>query len=484
MFRLLQRRRRARDVLDTVLLEWTPSDPFTVRDLLNGGIATFGRSGSAKTSSSGKAIGRAVIGYRNSGGLILAAKPEDVAMWQALFADCGRQRDLIVFGSLEDKWRFNFLDFVSRNGGHTREITSCIRTIGETLRSGDGKGQGEDGDFWEQQQDRLIYNAVEVVKLATGNIAAPDLQRFISSAAHGPQQISSDEWQAGFHNQCLKKAFARRKSAIEEHDYQLAVDYWLAEFPQMADKTRSSILAGVMGVLHVFNTGIVRELVSTATNVTPNDMFEGKWILVNMAPAAWGDIGKFINAGWKYLTQRANLRRHVDAGSRINVIWCDEAQQFVSSFDAHYLAQCRSHLGCMVYLTQSLHSYYSALKGEAGRHQADALLSNFHHKLFHALGDAQTAEWAATLVGRSLQTFVGGSSQDDGDLFASMSGQNSYTGSFSEHYEQILQNNSFLTGLRTGGPDCGFLADAILIRSGMPFSSGDSFLHCTFSQRA
>ncbi|MFN4261932.1 MAG: TraM recognition domain-containing protein [Gemmataceae bacterium] len=101
----------------------------------------------------------------------------------------------------------------------------------------------------------------------------------------------------------------------------------------------------------------------------------------------------------------------------INVIWCDEAQQFVNSHDAHYLAQCRSHKGCMLFLTQSLHSYYSALKGETGRHQADALLTKFHHKLFHALGDEQTAAWASGLIGKSLQTFVGGSAAPQEGLF-------------------------------------------------------------------
>jgi type IV secretory pathway TraG/TraD family ATPase VirD4 len=217
--------------------------------------------------------------------------------------------------------------------------------------------------------------------------------------------------------------------------------------------------------------------------VTPADLFNGKWVLVNLPPAEWGDIGSFINAGWKYLTQRANLRRHVNDASRVNVIWCDEAQQFVNSFDSHYLAQCRSHSGCMVYLTQSLHSYYSALKGESGRHQADALLSNFHHKLFHALGDVQTAEWASSLIGKSLQTFIGGSSHDGGDMFDTMFGRTNYTGNFSEHYEQILQNNAFLSGLRTGGPANNFLADAILVRSGEPFSSGLSYLPCTFSQK-
>jgi type IV secretory pathway TraG/TraD family ATPase VirD4 len=470
-------------VLETVLLDWTRSDPFTVRDLLNGGIAIFGRSGSGKTSSSGKVIGRSLIEYPRSGGLILGAKNSDVPMWQEIFSGCGRHRDLIVFGSLKDKWRFNFLDFVCQTGGHTREVTRCIRTIGETLHTGDGGGHGEDGAFWEQQQERLIYNAVEIVKLARGRISAPEMQRFITSAAYSPQQLSSEQWQEGFHNQCLKAAFSRRKSAIESHDHQLATDYWLGEFPQMADKTRSSILAGVMAVLHVFNTGIVRELVSTSTTVTPNDMFNGKWVLVNMPPASYGDNGTFVNAGFKYLTQLANLRRQVGPGSCINVIWADEAQQFVNKFDAHYLAQCRSRMGCVIFLTQSLASYYGALKGEGGRHQADALLSNFNHKLLHALGDVQTAEWAASLVGRSLQTFVGGSTQDQGDMFDSMFGRSSYTGNFSEHYEQILQNNAFLSGLRTGGPDNGFLADAILVRSGMPFSNGASFIPCTFSQK-
>ena len=68
-------------------------------------------------------------------------------------------------------------------------------------------------------------------------------------------------------------------------------------------------------------------------------------------------------------------------------------------------------------------------------------------------------------------------------MFDSMFGRSSYTGNFSEHFEQILQNNAFLSGLRTGGPDNGFLADAILVRSGMPFSNGASFLPCTFTQK-
>jgi hypothetical protein len=62
-------------VLDTVLFNWTRQDPFTVRDLINGGVTIFGRVGSGKTSSSGKLLAKSIVGCAKSSGLILAAKP-------------------------------------------------------------------------------------------------------------------------------------------------------------------------------------------------------------------------------------------------------------------------------------------------------------------------------------------------------------------------------------------------------------------------
>jgi len=119
-----------KDALDTALLYWNDSDVFTVRDLLSGGVAIFGRTGSGKTSSSGKALARAIIGYGNSGGLILAAKPEDTDMWRRIFADAGRTDDLLIF-SPDNPLRFNFLAYEMQAGGHTRNITRCITTIGD-----------------------------------------------------------------------------------------------------------------------------------------------------------------------------------------------------------------------------------------------------------------------------------------------------------------------------------------------------------------
>lgn len=474
--------RQVKEPLDTALLHWTVANPFTVRDLLNGGVCITGRSGSGKTSSSGREFAQAILCYPKTGGLILAAKPEDLFMWQAWFEKAGRSEDLIVFAP-DSPNRFNFLGYMVAMGGHTRDVTRCITVIGETMRASDTKG-GESADFWEREQERMIYNAVEIVRLATGSVSAPEIQRFITSAPMSPDQLASSRWRAGYCNQCLAEGFEKSKTAVASHDYHLAADYWLGEFPAMAEKTRSSIMTGVMGILHVFNTGVVRELVSTTTNVSPDDLLAGKWVIVNMAPAEWGDMGALVAAGWKYLVQRRVLRRRTQADDNVVVIWADEYAQFVNNYDAHYLAQCRSHKGCMVVLTQSLHSYYMTMKGEAGRHQADALLTNFSTKVFHALGDVQTSEWASGLIGKGREVFVGTSLAPMQDMWEEMMGRSRVSSNSSEHYEFMLKPNLLMNGLRTGGMANNLICDAVVMRSGEAFSDGRNWLWREFSQRS
>lgn len=414
-----------------------------------------------------------------TGGLVLAAKPGDLRMWQGLARRVGRSADMMVF-SPEHPLRFNFIADEMKRGGSTRSITQLITTIGESLRSADSDGR-EDGNFWQMAQQRTIHTTVEVVKHATGSVSAPDLQQFIATAATSGDMLSMTSWVEGFHHQCLKKATAKSLTAIEEHDLGLAFDFWIKEFPFMADKTRSSILAGVMNILHTFNTGLVRELVSGETNVSPDDLLKGNWLLVNMPPAAYGDEGLLVAAGWKYLLQRAVLRRDPKPGDAPVGIWCDEFHLFCNRFDSAYLAQCRSHMGFMCALTQGVSSLYGQLRGEAGKHQADALLGNFAHAIVHAC-DPVTAGWASSKLGKSLQTFVGSSLAPPKDLWQDMIGRQHVTANASEHYSEVLQPNAFMNGLRTGGPECGNVCDAIVIRTGMPFSTGHNWLWVPFTQ--
>lgn len=466
--------------LDTVLLHWTPRDPFTVRDFVNGGIAVLGRTGSGKTSSSGMLLAESIVRFPRSGGLILGSKPEDRAMWEAIFTKAGRSADLFVFGP-ERSLRFNFLNYAQQLSDEPRNIVHCLQTLGEGLRSSDNQPTGDQAKFWKLQDDRLLYCAVVILKQALGQVTAPDLQRFIAEAATSPEQISDPQWVAGIHSQWLEAANQAPKSEIETHDFELAVEYWLG-FHKIAEKTRSCIVASVFGILHVLNTGVVRSLTSGETNITPEDMFQGKWVFVDMSPAAWGVAGNLVANGWKYLTQRAVLKRAAGENDFINVIWTDEAHLFVNSHDATYLAQCRSHRGCMVMLSQSLSGFYSAMPGEVGEHQTLSLLAGFSHTIVHAT-DPISAEWAAGKLGKQRETFFGGSLQPSGDFYDELFGPSRITGSYSDHYEPVLQERVFMNGLRTGGRANDFICDAIVIRSGEPFANGANWLWREFSQK-
>jgi hypothetical protein len=455
--------------------------PFMVSDVLTN-LVIFGATGSGKTNFSGWYVANAIVRHLAGAGtlLILASKPDDLPYWRRIFASAGRNDDLIIFGS-DTPWRFNPLQYMVSKGADAREITDFLLTVGERLEGG-GEG-GSSGDAkWFAAQNRLwLYNAVVVVKIATGTVTATDLLHFISTAASSPAQLSDPDWQRGRHNQLLKCAFEKAKSAIDTKDCELATEQWLSQWTTLGDKTRGSILAGMNAILHTANTGIVRAMLSEGTNCSPDTMLErGKSVLVNFPTSDSGPTGRFICGAWKFCTQWQVLRRKPDARRFFNVIWCDEFQESYTSFDPRYLARCRSFRGCMVCLTQSIHALYGSLSGENGKSQANALLANFRYKLAHSLADHETAEMFSNLLGKSLQTFVGGSSGQQRDMFDDFFGNSTYTGNFSEHYEQILHANVFMGGLRTGRDG---VSDAILIRSGEPFPNGTNYLKCTFTRK-
>lgn len=105
---IIANRRRVRGSgkdLDRVLYRWTRPDRFTVRDLLNGGLLIFGITGAGKSSSSGKQIARALVRDRNTWGLILAAKPEELSQWQRIFAESRQSKRLLVIDAEQSPLR-------------------------------------------------------------------------------------------------------------------------------------------------------------------------------------------------------------------------------------------------------------------------------------------------------------------------------------------------------------------------------------------
>jgi TraM recognition site of TraD and TraG len=463
--------------LDGALLKWTPHDTFTKRDLLRS-ICVQGASGSGKTNFIGYRIAKALVGDGGIGGLILASKPvEDVQFWQDIFKAAGRTNDLLVFGPGRDL-RFNVLDQELKSGADSRELASFIMTLGETLHRGEA-GTQQTEQFFQQQSARMLQLAIEPVRLATGKLSPVELQRFITGAATAPEQLGTSAWQAGFHNRVLEAAYNALKTPIEAADFEQVLAYWLGEIPSLNDRTRSSISTQVQGILHVLCNGIVRDLMAQTTDVSPAIMDQGKWVLVDMPISRYGASGAMVNGIWHLATQRHILRRYAADKSKATVIWIDEFQNHLNSFDPQFLAECRSHGGCMVVLTQSLHSYYAALSGDhAAEHAANALLTNFAHRIFCSLGDAKSAEWASGLLGQRLETMIGGSMAPEESMWDTLMGQTKFTGSFNQTYQPVLQPGVFMHGMRTGS---GGVADAIIVRPER-FSNGQNFLQVAFKR--
>jgi hypothetical protein len=138
----------------------------------------------------------------------------------------------------------------------------------------------------------------------------------------------------------------------------------------------------------------------------------------------------------------------------------------------------------MVYLTQSLASYREMIPDDKSDAVVNSMLANFSTKAFFALGDHDTAEWAANIVGKELQTFHGGSIGEGAfEPFSLAPQQRNFNSSFNSSYEYLLQPGQFMNGLRTGAKENRYQVDAILVRSGVCFSNGLPVMQVTFDQR-
>jgi type IV secretory pathway TraG/TraD family ATPase VirD4 len=185
--------------------------------------------------------------------------------------------------------------------------------------------------------------------------------------------------------------------------------------------------------------------------------------------------GRVANLAWKYCFQVAVLRRMQPKGAFLRPVflWADEAQNFISDFDAEYQAVARSAGGCTVYLTQNRESYRRVLGNDDS---VDALLGNLQAKFF-CQNSGDTNKWAAELLGeRWISVTSTNVSQGQGDR----SGSGGVTRSEQRRY--FVEPARFTT-LKRGGDVYGYQVEAIVYKGGHLFEDGQPFKLLTFNQR-
>jgi hypothetical protein len=443
---------------------WSLNDAFQ-------GVQIFGGTGSGKSSGSGQALARAFT-EANLGGLVLTAKTDEVLAWRTYAEDAGRADDLLVVDE-KGQFRFNFLSYeLKRPGagaGHTENLVNLFTSVLEASERRHGQGSGTDA-YWQRTLKQLLRNAIDLAVIAADDLDLPSLYRIITSAPRTVAEESDPNWRAS--SVCfrlLEVAEGRAKEKNREPDFELTRDYWLKEFPSLADETRSVIVSTFTSMADCFLRGMLRRLFCSDINFYPEDTFDGKIIVLNLPVKEHNELGQFAQVLFKYIWQRAVERRIPDGADRATIentvrpvfLWADESQFFANSYDALFQSTARSSRACTVYLTQNLPSYFAAFSGQNARSEVEAFVGNLQTKIFHANGDPTTNNWAADSIGRTRQMqYYAGLSES----VAKAAGANQSAGG-SQVIEYLVQPQEF-TMLRTGGEECDLQVDGVLFQGG------------------
>jgi type IV secretory pathway TraG/TraD family ATPase VirD4 len=476
---------------DHALLNLSKWDRFTLGDACEG-VLVLGATGSGKSTGSGQALALSYLAA-GFGGLVLTAKSDECNLWRSYCKAAGRLGDLYVF-SPSQPLRFNFLDYeLTRSGpgaGITDNIVHLFCEVLQVAERQSGQGGRDVEPYWARANRQLLRNLVDLLVMSKGTLSVPDLYRAVISAPTSLKQVGSEEWQkSSFCYRCLREADSRGKSPSQFRDFEIVADYFLAEYPGLSERTRSVVVSTFTSMIDVIHRGVLAELFcGTKTNITPEAIEDGAILVIDLPVKEFAEVGQFAQVLWKVAFQRSIERRNLAQNSRPVFLWADEAQYFTTAYDMQFQTTCRAARVATVYLTQSICNFYAALGGgEAGKAQADALLANLNTKIWHALGDYVTAEWASLLIGRSRQFLTNSStSYQAGDWFSELTGIGAAAQTSAGVSEQIdfeVQPRRFTT-LRKGGPANRWEVDGIIFQGGRRFrQTGKTWMPVTFRQR-
>lgn len=491
--------------LDEPLLWFAEKDPWTIRDACEG-TSVIGDTGSGKTSGSGRAIARAFL-KAGFGGLVLTDKASEREVWERYCRETGRSDSLLIV-SPREPWRFNFLDYqfarAGEGAGHTENAVATFMNVVENRYEG-GKRATQDA-FWTDNARRLLRYSLEVLVAAGERVSMDGIMEVIRSVPFPKGEDGVIVWPE---DNSLKQLFDRAERVSGAGSVKAARDFFEREYGTSAIKQRSGIVATFTGMADPFLGGPVKELFCTDTSFVPEFSRRGAIILLDLPYEQWEEVGRTAQLLFKYVWQRAMLRRNgLPPGERPVFLWIDEAQTFATRFDRAFQEKARSAVAASVYLTQSYSNYLAALDPGRGEPTTNALLNNLATKIFHRNGDQATNEWAANTIGKGrVIRRSGGTTRSDGMSHDQSTGVN--FGNDSQAWSMGAQDGSsrsqnfsrgdnagwqevidylvpptLFTHLKSGGPLNDWQVQGVVFKAGKSWNrTGRTYLDVTFPQR-
>jgi type IV secretory pathway TraG/TraD family ATPase VirD4 len=439
-----------------VLFSKRPEDEWTLADAFQG-VLILGENGSGKTSGSGRILAKKYL-EAGFGGLVLCFKTDEAALWKRYLKDAGREKDGRFF-SVENPFRFNFLDFEARTSGvdFAENLVTLLVDIASIQKR--TEASGAEAHFWLPQKKKLLRNAITLLLMAGASVTVRTLYDMIVDSPKDIQQAMSQSWRdQSYVFSLLKKA---EQSNPTDPELGLIQRYWMYERPTLNAKTRDTVDADFTGMFDPLTRGRIGELFGTTTNLSPDDIIAGKVVVIDIPVAFYREIGQYAALIWAQLFQRAIDRREYQApGSRPVFLWEDEAHWFTIEQDALFQTTARSKGISVVRLTQNLPNFLDAY-GRDGKHKVDTLLGNHATKIFHRNGDPTTNEWASKVIAK--ETAYRHSLSASGSVSSSQ-GFNS-SASVSEVEEDSCPPKEFI-GLRNGGHKNDLRVEGVLFQSG------------------
>ena len=473
----------AADPLDRVICGFSEADRFTVRDACQG-VHIFGATGSGKTSGSGRHLALSYL-RAGFGGIVLTAKPDELELWQDYARQTGRADDLLILGE-GSRHRFDILGYEcvhDHDGlGLSRNLTALFMTLHDLAGKGHGGASSDNDRFWRESVEKLIFHSITLLRLSGERVSFRNIAQIIRDAPMSENAYDAQSWQAdSFLFQCGAKASVRQiKKEITAHesdDLNETLYYWRFEFPRIPVKTRGNILETYSGMVAALSTGMLRELLTKESTLTPDDTFAGKIIVLNLPIKRFYESGLYSQVIFKYCWQRAVERRKIDLLSRPVFLWADEAQHFVNEQDVMFLTTARSSRACAVFLTQNLANYYLRFGGsKSSEALTSSLLGNLITKIFHSNTCAITNRYASDLFAKDwVRAESRGLSQSEGKLTTNQNEK-------PDLQDTILPRE--FSGMMTGGAEHGFMVEGIVNRGGQRFKlTGTNALRVLFPQR-
>lgn len=472
--------------LDMPLYDFGGGDIWTLRDACEHTLI-FGQTGSGKTSGPLRSL---VHPFLKAGFsmLWLCAKADagdDIVKWAK---EAGRGSSLRLFGR-DESLRFNPLDFEASHGegGQTMSIVRMLQDLLDSLKAaGDGRGSGD--QFWQQANAELLKNSIDLLRMSGQTVTLPAISDVLSSAPLSQDEANSPVWRSTAHcAELLDKArLAVAEDSTRKRDFRLVERYFLVNWPNLADKTRSTVIQDYTSMVDDLMRGKVGTLFSQDTTISPLTVVDEGLILVCDVPVkTYGLAGRLANVVWKYCVQehlqRLARERKSDTARPFAIV-IDECQYFLLKSDQLALTTLRSCKVPVIVATQSYSNLLAALGGDKAEAEIDSYTGNMGTNIFCGNKNNRTYRYANDTLGEALTSLATGSEGESFknplDFIPSINNSRS----FSEQYRPQVLPSDFMK-LKNGGPKNNLIVEAIITQAGRAkWNNGKLWRKVAFSQ--